>query len=165
MTRKGRVRRFLFNFRPNFLSCRIFQTNLQWGQTLNEIALQINLIIKVQRADLTCDVIKKVAPFVLSKLWILVADWSMGLSRDTFLIKLRLYVLEFVKEWVVKKCFHHIFDFKDDLKKGYFQLPKWYISSRSLGNIWKCKQIFWTLSNSFFHKLYHTVDICTFTFH
>ena len=47
---------------------------------------------KVQRADLTCDVIKKVAPFVLSKLWILVADWSMRWSRDTFLIKLQLYL-------------------------------------------------------------------------
>ena len=47
---------------------------------------------KVQRADLTCDVIKKLAPFVLSKLWILVADWSMRWSRDTFLIKLRLYI-------------------------------------------------------------------------
>ena len=45
---------------------------------------------KVQRAVLTCDVIRKVAPFVLSKLWILVADWSMHWSRDTFLIKLRL---------------------------------------------------------------------------
>ena len=48
---------------------------------------------KVQRAHLTCDVIRKVAPFVLSKLWILVADWSMRWSRDTFLIKLRLYSL------------------------------------------------------------------------
>ena len=38
-----------------------------------------------------CDVIKKLAPFVLSKLWILVADWSMRWSRDTFLIKLWLY--------------------------------------------------------------------------
>ena len=37
------------------------------------------------------DVIKKVALFVLSKLSILVADWSMRWSRDTFLIKLRLY--------------------------------------------------------------------------
>ena len=46
---------------------------------------------KVQRADLTCDVIRKVAPFVLSKLWILVADWSLHRSHDTFLIKLRLY--------------------------------------------------------------------------
>ena len=45
---------------------------------------------KVQRVDLTCDVIRKVAPFVLSKLRILVADWSMHWSRDTFLIKLRL---------------------------------------------------------------------------
>ena len=44
---------------------------------------------KVQRADLTCDVIKKLAPFALSKLWILVADWSMRWSRDTFLLKLR----------------------------------------------------------------------------
>ena len=49
---------------------------------------------KVERADLMCDVIKKVAPFVLSKLWILVADWSMSWSRDTFLIKLRLYLQE-----------------------------------------------------------------------
>ena len=48
--------------------------------------------IKVQRADLTCDVIRKVPPFVLSKLWILVADWSMHCSRDTFLIKLRLFL-------------------------------------------------------------------------
>ena len=46
---------------------------------------------KVKRADLTCDVIKKVAPFVLSKLWILIDDWSMCWSRDTVLIKLRLY--------------------------------------------------------------------------
>ena len=46
---------------------------------------------KVQRADLLCDVIRKFAPFVLSKLWILVADWSMHWSFDTFLIKLRLY--------------------------------------------------------------------------
>ena len=45
---------------------------------------------KVQRADLTCDVIRKVALFVLSKLLILVADWSMRWSHDTFLIKLRL---------------------------------------------------------------------------
>ena len=48
------------------------------------------LYVKVQRADLTCDVIKKLAPLVLSKLWILVPDWSMHWSRDTFLIKLRL---------------------------------------------------------------------------
>ena len=47
---------------------------------------------KVQRADLTCDVIRKSAPFVLSKLCILVADWSMRWSSDTFLIKLRLYM-------------------------------------------------------------------------
>ena len=47
---------------------------------------------KVQRADLTCDVIRKVAPFVLSKLWVLIDDWSMCWSRDTFLIKLRLYL-------------------------------------------------------------------------
>ena len=40
---------------------------------------------KVQRADLTCDVIKKLAPFVLSKLWILVADWSIRWSRDMLL--------------------------------------------------------------------------------
>ena len=46
-------------------------------------------ITNVPRADLTRDVIKKVAPFVLSKLWILVAHWSMRWSRDTFLIKLR----------------------------------------------------------------------------
>ena len=46
---------------------------------------------KVQRADVTCDVIKKFALFVLSKLWILVADWSICWSRDTFLMKLRLY--------------------------------------------------------------------------
>ena len=32
------------------------------------------LSCKVQRADLTCNVIRKVASFVLSKLWILVAD-------------------------------------------------------------------------------------------
>ena len=38
-----------------------------------------------------CDVIRKVAPFVLSKLWILVTDWSMHWSCDTFHIKLRLY--------------------------------------------------------------------------
>ena len=48
-------------------------------------------MVKVQRADLTCDVIKKLAPFVLSKLWILITDWSMRWSCDTFLIKLRLY--------------------------------------------------------------------------
>ena len=35
---------------------------------------------------------QKLAPFVLSKLWILVADWSMHWSRDTFLMKLRLYL-------------------------------------------------------------------------
>ena len=54
---------------------------------------------KVQRADLTCDVIKKLAPFVLNKLWILVADWSMRWSCETFLIKLRLYdfILKFYK--------------------------------------------------------------------
>jgi len=46
---------------------------------------------KVPRADLTCDVIRKVAPFVLSKVWILVAHWSMRWSRDMFLIKLQLY--------------------------------------------------------------------------
>ena len=50
------------------------------------------IISKVQRADLTWDVIKKLAPFVLSKLLILVADWSMGWSQDTFLIRLRLYL-------------------------------------------------------------------------
>ena len=55
--------------------------------------------IKVQRADLTCDVIKKLAPFVLSKLWILVDDFSMCWSLDTFLIKLRLYVFS----WFVTK--------------------------------------------------------------
>ena len=48
--------------------------------------------IKVQRVDLMCDVIRKIAPFVLSKLWRLVADWSMRWSCDTFLIKLRLYI-------------------------------------------------------------------------
>ena len=53
--------------------------------------LEIHRNPKVQRANLTCDVIRKVALFVLSKLWILVADWSMRWSRDTFLIKLRLY--------------------------------------------------------------------------
>ena len=51
------------------------------------------LLGKVQRADLTCNVIRKVAPFVLSKLWILVDDWSMRWSRDMFLIKLRLYLM------------------------------------------------------------------------
>ena len=45
---------------------------------------------KVHRANLTYDVIWKVAPFVLSKLWILIADWSMRWSRDTFIIKLWL---------------------------------------------------------------------------
>ena len=30
--------------------------------------LQLRKILKVQRADLTCDAIKKVAPFVLGKL-------------------------------------------------------------------------------------------------
>ena len=35
-------------------------------------------LCKVERADLTCDVIKKVAPFVLSKLWILVARWLVN---------------------------------------------------------------------------------------
>ena len=48
-------------------------------------------LVKVQRADLMCDVIKKLAPFVLSKLWILIADWLMRWSHDMFLIKLRLY--------------------------------------------------------------------------
>ena len=44
-------------------------------------------------ADLMCDVIRNsLRPFVLSKLWILVTDLSMHWSRDTFLIKLRLYV-------------------------------------------------------------------------
>ena len=52
---------------------------------------------KVQRADLTCDVIKKLAPFVLSKFWILVSDWSMCWSHDTFLIKLQLYVFFFTE--------------------------------------------------------------------
>ena len=47
-----------------------------------------------QRTDLMCDVTKTLAPFVLSKLWILVADWSMHWSHDTFLIKLRLYEKE-----------------------------------------------------------------------
>ena len=47
---------------------------------------------KVHRADLMCDVIKKLALFVLSKLWILVADWPMRWSCDTFLIKFRLYM-------------------------------------------------------------------------
>ena len=67
-------------------------------------------VSKVQRADLTCDGIKKVAPFVLSKLWILVADWSMHWSRDTFLIKLRLYwrlCLDFAK---------HCFKIKSNFK-------------------------------------------------
>ena len=41
--------------------------------------------VKEKRADHTCDVIKKVAPFVLSKLCILIADWSMRWSRDTTL--------------------------------------------------------------------------------
>ena len=50
----------------------------------------MQLTFKVQRADLTCDVIRKVAPFVLSKLWTLVTDWSMRWSRDMFLIKLWL---------------------------------------------------------------------------
>ena len=45
------------------------------------------------KVHLTCDVIRKVTPFVLSKLWILVADWSMHWSPDTFLIKLRLLSL------------------------------------------------------------------------
>ena len=34
---------------------------------------------------LTCDVIRKVALFVLSKLWILVDNWSMCWSRERFL--------------------------------------------------------------------------------
>ena len=60
-----------------------------------------NSFIKVQRADLTCDVIRKVTPFVLRKLWILVADWSMRWSRDTFLIKLQLYhPAKFAKIWI-----------------------------------------------------------------
>ena len=37
------------------------------GQNL-KIQLKTSFDLKVQRADLTCDVIKKVAPFVLSKL-------------------------------------------------------------------------------------------------
>mgnify|MGYP001188682732 CR=1 FL=1 len=54
------------------------------------IEVRLPLTGIVQRTDLTCDVIRKVAPFVLSKLCILIADWSMLWSRDTFLIKLRL---------------------------------------------------------------------------
>ena len=53
----------------------------------------VNIHIQVQRVNLTCDVIKKLAPFALSKLWILVADRSMRWSHDTFLKKLRLYTV------------------------------------------------------------------------
>ena len=66
---------------------------------------------KVERADLTCDVIRKLAPFVLSKLWILVADWSMCWSRDTFLIKLRLYKDVYGTLWhwsKIMKLFHRV---------------------------------------------------------
>ena len=54
------------------------------------IEVRLPLTGIVQRTDLTCDIIRKVAPFVLSKLCILVADWLMLWSRNTFLIKLRL---------------------------------------------------------------------------
>ena len=62
-------------------------SSTHWAKSIFEDSL----IRKVQRADLTRDIIKKVDSFVLSKLWILVADWSMHWSHDTFLIKLRLY--------------------------------------------------------------------------
>ena len=58
---------------------------------------------------LMCDDIKKLAPFVLSMLWILVADWSMPWSRDTFLIKLRLYYIPCDMEWIrLMKQFYSI---------------------------------------------------------
>ena len=69
-----------------FHSRSVFFWLLFWSASMYHIVAS-----KVQRADLKCDVIKKVAPFVLSKLWILIADWSMRWSRDTFLLKLRLY--------------------------------------------------------------------------
>ena len=43
---------------------QIYEDPTRFKQLLNDIYI----IIKVQRADLTCDVIRKVAPFVLSKL-------------------------------------------------------------------------------------------------
>ena len=43
---------------------QIYLDPTRFKQLLNDIYI----IIKVQRADLTCDVIRKVAPFVLSKL-------------------------------------------------------------------------------------------------
>ena len=62
-----------------------------------------SISLKVQRADLMCDIIRKVPPFVLSKLWILVADWSMRRSCDTFLIKVWLYLNQ-----GGTVCIHHI---------------------------------------------------------
>ena len=44
-----------------------------------------------------------------SKLWILVADWSMRRSRDTLLIKLRLYNLLFLKEIREDKCLSNLY--------------------------------------------------------
>ena len=80
-----------------------------WRAKLKSLAFQSQAESKVQMADLTCDVIKKVAPFVLSKLWILVADWSMRWSPDTFLIKLQLYAgLQKIKQsiWILREIFH-----------------------------------------------------------
>ena len=61
--------------------------------TLWFLTVGILQLIKSRGPILQCDIIKKLGPFVLSKLWILLADWSMRWSRDTFLKKLRLYLL------------------------------------------------------------------------
>ena len=83
----------------NVLKFRIHLLNFSVNNTSKMLIFNFCLFLlkisKVQGADLMCDVIRKVAPFVLSKLWIIVADWSMRWSRDTLLKKLRLYFLHY----------------------------------------------------------------------
>ena len=63
-------------------------------------------MIKVQRADLMCDVNKKLAPFVLSKLWILVADWSMHVTRQ---VSYKITTLSQAEKIFFDKCKLSIF--------------------------------------------------------
>ena len=83
---------FCSTYRHHIVSVRYFTQNQPFSMYWKVVTWG-GITGKVQMADLTCDVIRKVVLFVLSKLWILVADWSMRWSRDRFLIKLWLYLI------------------------------------------------------------------------
>ena len=56
-----------FTTLPNFVHVKLEMCQGK-GLSIKDVKIYFAVFDKVQRTDLTCDVIKKLAPFVLSKL-------------------------------------------------------------------------------------------------